>query len=90
MLTLFLYYIYNKMLYICMQSMEDNEYLKMFAQRVRTLREEKGMSQEKLAERAELHRTYIGMVERLERNPSLICIHKIANGLGVHITELFQ
>ena len=90
MLTLFLYYIYNKMLYICMQSMEDNEYLKMFAQRVRTLREEKGMSQEKLAERAELHRTYIGMVERLERNPSLIFIHKIANGLGVHITELFQ
>lgn len=78
------------MLYICMQSMEDNEYLKMFAQRVRTLREEKGMSQEKLAERTELHRTYIGMVERLERNPSLICIHKIANGLGVHITELFQ
>ena len=52
MLTSFLYYIYNKMLYICMQSMEDNEYLKMFAQRVRTLREEKGMSQEKLADDA--------------------------------------
>lgn len=50
-----------------MQIMEDKEYLKMFAQRVRTLREEQGISQEKLAERAELHRTYIGMVERLER-----------------------
>lgn len=69
--------------------MEDEEYLKMFAHRVRTLREEKSISQEKLAERAGLHRTYIGMVERLERNPSLICIHKIAKGLGVDITELF-
>lgn len=72
-----------------MHVMDDNEYLKMFAQRVRVLREKQGFSQEKLAERAELHRT-IGMVERLERNPSLVCIHKIANGLGVHITELFQ
>ena len=72
------------------KEMEDKDYLKLFAQRVRTLREAKGISQEKLAERAELHRTYIGMVERLERTPSLVCIHKIANGLGVHITELFR
>lgn len=73
-----------------MQKMEDNDYLRIFAQRVRTLREAQGISQEKLAERAELHRTYIGMVERLERNPSLVCINKIAKGLGVHITELFK
>lgn len=72
-----------------MQNIEDTDYLKQFAQRVRTLREAQGISQEKLAERAGLHRTYIGMVERLERNPSLVCIHKIANGLGVHVTELF-
>lgn len=70
--------------------MEDNMYLKQFAQRVRLLREEQGLSQEKLAERAELHRTYIGMVERLERNPSLVCIHKIANGLGIRVAELFM
>lgn len=72
-----------------MQNTEDTEYLKQFAQRVRMLREAQGISQEKLAERAELHRTYIGMVERLERNPSLVCIHKIANGLGINIKELF-
>lgn len=85
------YIIYNRLQYICVQQkMEDKEYLKQFAQRVRTLREEQGISQERLAERSDLHRTYIGMVERLERNPSLVCIHKIANGLGVHITELFQ
>ena len=70
--------------------MEDNDYLKIFAQKVRMLREAQGISQEKLAERAELHRTYIGMIERLERNPSLVCIYKIANGLGVHVTELFK
>ena len=72
-----------------MQNIGDSNYLKQYAQRVRTLREAQGISQEKLAERAGLHRTYIGMVERLERNPSLVCIHKIANGLGVHVTELF-
>ena len=69
--------------------MKDNEYLEQFAQRVRTLREEQGLSQEKLAERSDLHRTYIGMVERLERNPSLVCIHKIAKGLGINIKDLF-
>ena len=73
-----------------MYNVEDIEYLKMFAQRVRTLREAQGISQEKLAENSGLHRTYIGMVERLERNPSLVCIHKIANGLGVHVIELFK
>ena len=88
MLTSF-YIIHKRLLYICMQNIEDSNYLKKFAQRVRTLREAQGISQEKLAERAGLHRTYIGMVERLERNPSLVCIHKIANGLGVHVTELF-
>ena len=84
------YIIYNRLLYICILNMEDKEYLKQFAQKVRALRESQGISQEKLAERSDLHRTYIGMVERLERNPSLVCIHKIANGLGVHITDLFQ
>lgn len=68
---------------------ENIKYLERFAERVRFLREEQDISQEKLAERAGLHRTYIGMVERLERNPSLICIHKIANGLGVDVKELF-
>ena len=68
---------------------ENKKYLERFAERVRFLREEQDIAQEKLAERAGLHRTYIGMVERLERNPSLICIHKIANGLGVDVKELF-
>lgn len=83
------YIIYTKNYNTFVYMMEEREYLEMFAQRVRTLRESKGLSQEKLAELANLHRTYIGMVERLERNPSLVCIHKIAKGLGVDIKELF-
>lgn len=69
--------------------MENQEYLKLFAAKVRLIREQKGLSQEKLATEAGLHRTYIGMVERSERNPSLICIYKIAKGLNVDIKELF-
>ena len=52
-----LYIIYNRLLYICVLNMEDNYYLKQFAYKVRTLRESQGLSQEKLAERADLHRT---------------------------------
>ena len=70
--------------------MEDRKYLEKFASKVKALREKKGLSQEKLAEYAGLHRTYIGIVERLERNPSLISIYKIANGLGIEPKVLFE
>lgn len=55
----------------------------VFGQRVREARLELGVSQERLAEIAELHRTYIGSVERGERNVSLSNIVKIAHSLGV-------
>lgn len=70
--------------------MENKECLKQFALKVKSLREQQCVSQEKLAEKSGLHRTYIGMIERLERNPSLVCIYKIANGLGVNVKELFE
>lgn len=69
--------------------MEELEYLQQFANKVKELRLQKQMSQERLAFESGLHRTFIGMVERLERNPSLTSIHKIAKGLGVNITDLF-
>jgi transcriptional regulator with XRE-family HTH domain len=56
---------------------------------VRKLRVEKGISQEALAERADLHRTYVGGVERGLRNPSLKSLARIAKGLGVKIAEIF-
>jgi transcriptional regulator with XRE-family HTH domain len=58
--------------------------------RIRVLRESKGVSQETLAERARLHRTYIGGVERGLRNPSLLSLQKIAKGLGVSVAEFFS
>jgi transcriptional regulator with XRE-family HTH domain len=60
-----------------------------FGKRIRALREDRGYSQEELAEFARLHRTYIGGVERGERNVSLINIWRIADALGVNPSVLF-
>ena len=60
-----------------------------FEVRVRTFRKEKGLSQEQLAFKADLHRTYIGMIEQAEKNITLVNIEKIANALEVNIKELF-
>lgn len=58
--------------------------------RVRRLRTEKGWSQEKLAEKCGLHRTYLGSIERGERNVSLANLSRIARSLGVTLEELFK
>ncbi len=68
----------------------ESQILKRFGERVRELRKAKGMSQESLALACELDRTYIGGVERGERNISLVNIYKIAAALGVPIKELFN
>ena len=60
-----------------------------FGERVRELRKEKAISQEELADRAGVHRTYIGMIERGEKNITIVNIQKIAKALGVGIRELF-
>jgi len=62
---------------------------KRFGGRVRELRKSKGLSQEALALACDLDRTYIGGVERGERNISLVNIHKIAAALSVAARELF-
>jgi len=66
------------------------EILIKFGERVRTLRKEKNLSQEELAFKADLHRTYIGMIERAEKNITLLNIEKIAKALEIDIYNLFH
>ena len=68
--------------------MSTNNILKRFAQNVKTLRLEKGWSQEELAHRADLHRTYIGSIERYKRNVSLLNVERIAKALKVNTRDL--
>ena len=68
--------------------MNGNEILVRFGQNVQRIRKERNISQEKLAELAGLHRTYIGMIERAEKNITLCNIEKVAKALNVKISEL--
>ena len=67
-----------------------NLILEKFGRRVRTVRSLKGISQEELASRAGVHRTYLGGIERGERNPSLRNIAAIAEALDMALSELFD
>lgn len=60
-----------------------------FGEYLRSLRTDRGLSQEDFAALCGLDRTYIGAIERGERNVSLVNIAKIASGLGLPIRELF-
>ncbi len=61
-----------------------------FGNKVREIRKSKNLSQEDLADKADLHRTYIGMIERAEKNITLLNIQKIAIALEIDIKELFN
>jgi transcriptional regulator with XRE-family HTH domain len=58
------------------------------AENVRAFRKARGLSQEELADRCELHRTYIGSVEREERNVSLSTLEVLSKAIGVSVAEL--
>lgn len=60
----------------------------ILAENIKTFRREKGLSQEELAEQCGLHRTYIGSVERHERNVTLSTLEVLAITLGVTVPDL--
>jgi len=70
--------------------MHSNTVIKCFGTSVRKFRSGLGFSQENLAERADLHRTYIADIERGARNPTLLTIKKLAKGLGVSAADLLS
>jgi transcriptional regulator with XRE-family HTH domain len=67
-----------------------SELERRFGKRLKELRLARGLSQEELAFRVGVHRTYLGGIERGERNPSLRNLAAIAKGLGVSLPELFS
>lgn len=66
------------------------EILIKFGNRVRKERIKLGLSQEKLAERAGVHRTYIGMIERAEKNITLENIERVAKALDLRLSKIFS
>jgi transcriptional regulator with XRE-family HTH domain len=70
--------------------MRNPKALVQFGLAVRQLRLKAGLSQESLAVRASIHRTYIGGIERGERNPTLLMIYRIASALNLSVQELFE
>ena len=63
---------------------------KKFGHRLRELRKEKDLAQDKLAMKAGLNPSYVGFIERAQRNPTLETIQKLASALEVDIKELFD
>ena len=63
---------------------------KIIGQRIRNYRTQKGLSQEKLAELAGCHPTYIGQLERGEKNATLESVQKMASAMDISLSELFD
>ena len=71
-----------------MASKTDAELKRAFGEAVREFRTARGLSQERLAELAGIHRTYLGDVERGSRNIALVNMHRISAALGVPLSSL--
>ncbi len=68
----------------------SREILEKFANKLKIIRKERNLSQEELALLCDIDRTYIGRIENLKRNPTLVILDKLANGLGIDISELLK
>jgi len=68
----------------------EKQFLSDFGKRLATIRKQKGITQEKLADLIEVHRTYIGFIEQGKRNPSISNVYKIAKALEISLKDLFK
>jgi len=71
-------------------AMQSQELLRAFGKHLRELRERRGLSQERLAELADLHRNYTGLLERGGSNPTLLAIVALARALKVRPAKLIE
>lgn len=70
--------------------MDNDELTKAFGVVIRRLRLDAKLSQEEFAVRCNLHRTYIGTIERGEKRVTIATAHKLANALGIPLSRLFN
>jgi transcriptional regulator with XRE-family HTH domain len=68
--------------------MKKKSIVQKVAQKIRILRKIKKMSQVQLAEKARLHQTFIGKMERAEINPTIVSLEKVAKALNISLSEL--
>ncbi|MGO4541079.1 helix-turn-helix domain-containing protein [Paenibacillus sp. 2TAB19] len=68
----------------------SSDFLRLIGERIRTLRKEKGYTQEFLSEKSGIHVTYISDIERGERNISMETLEKVINALEVNPVEVFR
>jgi transcriptional regulator with XRE-family HTH domain len=73
-----------------MKAVKSSSLQRHLGHRIRQLREQLGVSQERLSFESGLDRTYISGVERAERNPTLLTLEKIAQALQVSLKDLFD
>lgn len=73
-----------------MKNNSDTTIKKELGARIRALRKRHGLTQEEMAEKCDLHWTYIGGLERGERNPTLTTMQRVAAGLGVGLNQLID
>lgn len=73
-----------------MASLDDKRFLRQLGERIREQRVARGLTQEQLGEKCELHRTFVGSVERGERNLSILNLRLLAKTLRITLRELLQ
>lgn len=73
-----------------MRATQNHDLMKAFAAEVRARRHALGFSQEELAHRAEVNRTFVAKVELAQNQPTLTVLHKLATGLEIDLPELLR